>query len=324
MEYRLLTGTGMTVSRFCLGTMMLGGRVNEEDGCEIIKYAYDNGVNFIDTADAYADGRSETIIGKAIKGIRNKIILASKVGYNEVKGCDPNDIGLSRRHIMDALEGSLKRLGTDHLDIYYIHRPIYDNPIDETLDAMYTIVRSGKARYIGVSNQASWQVCEAVWHSRLKNGVQPSVSENLYNMISRSADAELVPFLKTYNIGMVVYNPIAGGLLTGKHKFGAPTPNTRFDGNKMYIDRYWQKDNFTALEKLKAIADESGMPLVEMAIRWCYSQSHVDAIISGMTKLEQLKQNIVFADGKYLDENVLEACDDVWHELKGTVAQYNR
>lgn len=324
MEYRILTGTGLYVSPLCLGTMTFGDQVDEKSACEIIDFAVDQGINFIDTADAYSHGECETIIGKAVKGKRDKVILATKVGYPVQAERGVNDVGLSRKYILKAVEDSLKRLDTDYIDLYFMHRPVYDNPVEETLDTLSTLVRSGKVRYIGVSNQAAWQICEEIWRSSARNYIAPAVTQNGYNMISRGVEQELVPFLKQYKVGFVIYNPIAGGLLSGKHKFGAPTPNTRFDGNKMYIDRYWQEDNFKAIERLTAIAESGGMNLLELALRWCISQKHVDSMLLGTSKLEQLCQNIQLVGRGALDASILEACDGVWKTLAGNRYQYNR
>ena len=198
MEQRILPGTGITVSRACVGTMMFGARMDEKDSIDTVQYAYDAGINFFDTANVYAQGRSEEIVGKAIKPIRDKVVLATKVGYEIFPNSHPNESGLSRRHIMKAVEDSLRRLDTDYIDIYYMHRPIFDTPIEETLDTFSTLVRSGKVRYIGVSNMAAWQVCESIWCSRKLGGIAPVVSQNLYNMLTRNLEPELKPFLEDY------------------------------------------------------------------------------------------------------------------------------
>ena len=333
METRILTGTGITVSRMCLGAMTFGGQVNEADSIKITDYAFNNGVNFIDTANTYNSGISEMIVGKAIKPFREKIILATKCGYGTIVNDDydwakpnvsPNEQNLSRKNIIRAVDESLKRLDTDYIDIMYFHRPIYHNTIDESLDTMYNIIRSGKVRYFGVCNHASWQICEEIWYSRTHNGFPPVVAQNLYNVITRSADGELVPFLKEYKTGFVVFNPIAGGLLSGKHKFENPEKDSRFDSNKYYQDRYWNKENFEAIESLSEIASKSNMSLLELSIRWVASQDHVDSILMGMSKLDQLKENISLLHKGKLEQSILDECDKVWLRLRGNHAKHNR
>lgn len=326
MEQRILPGTGITVSRACVGTMMFGARMDEKDSIDTVQYAYDAGINFFDTANVYAQSRSEEIVGKAIKPIRDKVILATKVGYEIFPNSHPNESGLSRRHIMKAVEDSLRRLDTDYIDIYYMHRPIFDTPIEETLDTFSTLVRSGKVRYIGVSNMAAWQVCESIWCSRKLGGIAPVVSQNLYNMLTRNLEPELKPFLEEYRVGLVIYNPIGGGLLSGKHTFDKAQKNTRFDGNKQYTDRYWYKENFDAIEKFKKIAEENGMSLVELALRWCASQDHVDSVLLGMSSCEQFKGNLAMFEKGALAPEILDACNDVWISLAGNplMGRYNR
>lgn len=325
MEHKKLTGTGIYVTPLCLGTMTFANPVSEKDACEMVDYAISEGINFIDTADVYSAGESEKYVGKAIKGRRDKVVLATKVGYPLRPGeDDPNDNGLSRRHILKSIDESLLRLGTDYLDIYYMHCPIYSNPMEETLDALSSVVRSGKARYIGVSNQAAWQICKEAMYCGQHALVPPVLTQNTYNIITRGIEQELVPFAGEFGIGMVVYNPLAGGLLSGKHKFGAPTPNTRFDGNKMYLDRFWNEENFKAMNRLTEIAEEAGISLLELSLRWVATQTHVDSILTGATRLEQLKQNIELVRRGPLTDDILVLCDEVWEVVSGKRPKYNR
>lgn len=321
MEYRILTGTGMTVSRIALGTLAFGGQVGEQDAVNIVNHAIDNGVTYIDTANSYFNGVSETYVGKALKGKRDKVILASKVGNS---GSIPNQTGLSRRHIINALENSLKNLNTDYLDIYYMHKPDYVTPLEETLETMTTIVKSGKVRYIGLSNFSSWQTLETLWISDKRNGIAPSFTQNVYNMLTRGIEQELVPCLKKYKIGLAIYNPIAGGLLTGKHSPGIPAEGTRFNVNKTYMERYWTEENFAALARLEKIAAEAGITMLELAMRWCASMPFVDSIIAGVTKVAQLQQNIESIDAGKLSDDILKACNEVWKSVAGSRFIYNR
>jgi len=321
MEYAKLTGTGLTVSNLCLGTMMFGAQTSEKDSIEIIRYALDAGINFIDTADQYNAGKSEIATGKGLKGDRDKVILATKV-FNPTGGI--NDKGLNRRHIIEGVERSLKNLDTDYIDLYYMHAPDYNTPIEESVEAMSNLVRSGKVRYVAVSNYASWQVCDLLWVADKRNYIAPVVTQNVLNLLTRGVEAELVPFIKAHNIGMVVYNPIAAGLLTGKHSRDKVTENTRFSLNTAYYDRYWTHENFDAVEKLTEIAKSGGFSLLELAMKWCVQRDYVDSVITGVSRLEQLEQNIASVQGAKLSDEILAKCDEVWVSLSGRRFKYNR
>jgi len=322
MNYKYLTGTGLKVSKLCLGTMTFGGQVNEADAIRMTHYALDQGINFIDTANSYTGGKSEELVGKAIKECRDKVILATKVGFPTGQG--PNESGLSRKNVAEQLEKSLKRLGTDYIDIYYMHLSDVNTPIDEILDTFTTIVRSGKARYIGVSNNAAWQVCQMLWESDRHNFVAPGVCEMVYNMITRGIEQEFIPFAKRNKKGIVVYNPLAGGMLTGNHKRGMPAEDSRFALHKGYITRYWLEENFEAVDTISSIADEAQINMVDLAMRWCISQDHVDSIIIGFSKEEQLEQNLKSIETGKLPDDILKACDDVWKQVSGNRFSYSR
>ncbi len=322
MKYNNLPGTSLKVSGLSLGTMMFGGQTNEADSLSIMDYAYEQGVNFWDTADAYNQGESERIVGKALKGRRDDIILATKV-FNQM-GQGMNNKGLSRRHIISAVDASLKRLDTDYIDVYYLHSPDYETKIEETLDTMTTLVRTGKIRYVGVSNYAAWQVADILAVCDKRGFTAPVISQNVYNAITRGVESEFVPFLKAHELGMAVYNPIAGGFLAGKHKPGKPAENTRFANNASYYKRYWSDENFDAVEKIAEIASQHNMSILQLAMKWCAGRSCVTSIISGVSKLEQIKQNIASLEGAALEDDVLEACDKVWDSLAGGRFAYNR
>lgn len=322
MRYNNLPGTSLTVSALSLGTMMFGGQTNEADSLAIMNYAYEHGVNFWDTANVYNQGDSERIVGKALKGRRDDIILATKVNGQMGKG--RNDKGLSRRNIIAAVEASLKRLDTDYIDLYYLHAPDYQTRIEESLETMSGLVAAGKIRYVGVSNFAAWQIADILAVCDKRGYVAPAVTQNVYNAITRGVETELIPFLQAHAMGMVVYNPIAGGLLAGKHKPGKPTENTRFANSEMYYKRYWSDANFAAIEKLMDIAAQHGMSILQLAMQWCLGRACVTSIISGVSKLEQIEQNIASLEGAALDAEVLEACDAVWRSLAGSSFGYNR
>jgi aryl-alcohol dehydrogenase-like predicted oxidoreductase len=249
--------------------------------------------------------------------------MASKVRGK--MGGAPDEIGLSRTAIRKAIDASLTRLGTDYLDLYYLHMPDYDTPIEETLETMEELVRAGKLRFPAVSNYAAWQVAEILWICE-KRGYHPYfISQPMYNLIARGIEDEYLPFCQRFGVAVVPYNPLAGGLLTGKHsRQGGPTPGTRFDGNKMYQARYWLDDDFAAVEELRSIAAEAGKTLVELALQWLLTQPAVDSIILGASRLEQLQENLKAAESARLDKSVLERCDAVWKRLRGVTPQYNR
>ena len=322
MQYNNLPGTSLKVSALSLGTMMFGGQTNEADSLAIMDYAFDQGVNFFDTANVYNQGESERIVGKGVKGRRNEIFLATKV--NGQMGNNLFDKGLSRRNIVAAVEASLKRLDTDYIDLYYMHAPDYETEIEESLATMTTLVQQGKIRYVGVSNFAARQIADMLAVCDKRGYVAPVITQNVYNAITRGVETELVPFMVKHKLGMAVYNPIAGGLLAGKHKPGKPAEDTRFANNQMYYDRYWSDENFVAVEKLMAIAQEYGMSIVQLAMKWCASRPGVISIISGVSKFSQIEQNIASLAGDPLHADVLAACDEVWRTLAGIRFGYNR
>ena len=323
MEYRTLAHTDLKVSRVSFGTMTFGAQTDEATAVRMIDRCLEAGVNFIDTANIYNQGRSETILGKALAGRRAKVILATKVRGKMESA--PDETGLSGAAIRKALDSSLRRLQTDYVDLYYLHQPDYDVPIEETLAALDELVRAGKVRYPAVSNYAAWQVAEIHWICEKKGYKPPHISQPMYNLIARGIEEEYLPFCRRFGVAVVPYNPLAGGLLTGKHaRESGPIQGTRFDGNLMYQDRYWHADDFTAVEELKTIAREVGKSLVELAFQWLLSQPIVDSIILGASRLEQLEENLKACEAGPLDAAVLERCDAVWKRLRGVTPKYNR
>ena len=322
MKYNNLNQTSLKVSSLCLGTMMFGGQTSETESLSIMDYAFEHGINFFDTANVYNQGESERIVGKGLIGRRNDIILATKV--HGQMGKNPNDSGLSRRNIVASVDASLKRLNTDYIDIYYMHAPDYQTSLEESLETMSSLVKAGKIRYIGVSNYAAWQIADILWTCDKRNYIPPVITQNVYNPITRGVETELIPFINVHNIGMAIYNPIAGGLLAGKHKPGIPAENTRFSNNKAYFDRYWSDENFMAVENLTKVADEYRMSILQLAMKWCMAQKSVTSIITGVSRLSQLEQNITSVEGEPLDNKILKQCDEIWNSLAGTRFGYNR
>ena len=322
MEYTLLKGTGLKVSRFCLGTMTFGDQTNEADAIRIVDYALDQGVNFFDTADTYTGGQSELILGKALEGKRENAVIATKV--TNPRGPLPNQSGQGRKHIIEDLEISLRALRTDYVDLYYLHHPDPDTPMEEVIETMSDLVRSGKIRYYGLSNYATWQFCSFIHTAKEMHAVAPVVTESVYNLITRGIDDEMVPFLKEYRRGLTVFNPIAAGLLTGKHTRGKPAEGSRFAINYGYEKRYFNDKNMDAVEALTAIAAENGMSILEFSLQWLLNQPVVDSIIVGASKYDHVVQNIGFAsEKKELSAEALAKCDEVWNTLKGQYFSYH-
>ena len=322
MLYNRLKRTNLRVSELCLGTMTFGGQVCEKESFAIMDCANDNGINFWDTANSYNCGESERIVGQALKGRRDSIILATKV-------CNPtgngiNDHGLSRRQIFAAVDESLRRLATDYIDIYYLHAPDYETHIDETMDAMNDLIHIGKIRYIGVSNIPAWLIADILAICDKRGYVAPVITQNVYNTITRGIEDELVPFIKAHDLSLAVFNPLAGGLLTGKHNPDKPAKNTRFFNNPGYCSRYWLQENFAAVDKMKETAQRHDMSLTQMSLKWCISRPHVTSVITGASHLDQLKENLSFVDGNPLPDEILKTCDEVWDSLCGSRFSYHR
>ena len=325
MERIRLGGTGLKVSPLAFGTMTLGDPVAEDTSLELLDFVVDQGINFIDTANGYNAGLSEEIIGKWMKarGNRERIVLATKVRY--AVGGDPDTAGSTPKVILREVENSLRRLNTDYIDIYYLHQPDDNTPIEITWRALESLVSSGKIRYIGVSNFAAWQVVEAVNLARNRGWTPPTVTQALHNAISRAAETELLPMTRAYDIGTCMYNPLAGGLLTGKYKAGKEAgSDTRFAANEMYRKRYWNDPQRTAADQFSRIAAQRGRTSAELALRYMLDHPNVDVTLFGATRREQVEQNLAAVTSSPLSTEELNLCDEIWAELHGPVPQYNR
>jgi len=302
--------------------MTFGSQVDEAAAIRIVDKCLDLGVNFFDTANVYNNGASEAIVGKALKGRREKLVLASKVRGKMGDGADQS--GLSRAAIARGIEDSLRRLQTDYLDLYYLHQPDYAVPIDESLEAMDRLVKQGKVRYPASSNYSGWQVCQMQWIAG-KNGYQPAaVTQPMYNLLARGIEQEYLPMCKEFGVSTVVYNPLAGGMLTGKQKRDAPLPGTRFDGNQMYLGRYWHDQDFDAVGELLDIARKAGRSPVSLALNWLLHHTATDCVILGASKLEQLEENLKAMEDGPLSADTVSASDQVWEKIRGVSPQYNR
>jgi len=287
MEYRRLGNSGLQVSAIGLGTNNFGRRVDAAGTARVLDQALEDGVTFIDTANVYSQGMSETYIGQAIKGKRDQYIIATK--FSNKMGDGPNLSGNSRQHILSEVENSLRRLGTDYIDLYQVHRTDPNTPIEETLHALNLLVAQGKVRYIGCSNFAAWQVCEGVWTAQHKGYVSFSTVQPHYNIFNRSAETELVPFCKKYGIGILPYFPLANGFLTGKYRRGQPAPEgTRLSENDrgMFTDA-----NFDKLEALDRFAQERGHTILDLAFAYLLANAVVSSVIAGATRPEQVTAN---------------------------------
>jgi 1-deoxyxylulose-5-phosphate synthase len=302
--------------------MTFGSQVDESQAIRIVDRCLDLGVNFFDTANVYNQGASEVIVGKALKGRRDKLVLASKVRGKMGDASDQN--GLSRAAIERGIEDSLRRLQTSYLDLYYLHQPDYAVPIDESLEAMERLVKQGKVRYPASSNYSGWQVCQMQWIAA-KNGYKPAtVTQPMYNLLARGIEQEYLPMCKEFGVSTVVYNPLAGGMLTGKQKRDAPLPGTRFDGNQMYLGRYWNEQDFDAVAALLDIARAAGRSPVSLALNWLLHHTATDCVILGASKLEQLEENLKAMEDGPLSADTVSACDQVWSKIRGVSPQYNR
>ena len=298
MEFRPLGKSGLQVSVVGLGCNNFGMRTDAEGTRAVVAKALDEGVNLFDTADVYGGrGKSEELLAKALGNRRKDIIVATKFG--SPMGDAPHMRGGSRRHIMDAVDDSLKRLGTDYIDLYQIHFPDPSTPEEETLETLDSLVRSGKVRYLGNSNYAGWQVAEASWISKSHGWAAYISAQNQYNLLDRRVERELVPACEHYGLGILPYFPLASGFLTGKYKRGAdPAKDTRLGMMRQMADRVLNDENFDKLEKLDSFAKSHGHSMVELATSWLACQPQVSSVISGATRPEQVTENVKAAGWK--------------------------
>ena len=298
MEYVRFGNTGMVVSKICLGCMTYGQptdrwpwALNEEQSRPFIQKALELGINFFDTADVYTAGASEEVVGRALKDFasRDEVVLATKV-FNPM-GPGPNDKGLSRKHIMSAIDASLKRLGTDYVDLYQIHRWDYDTPIEETMEALHDVVKAGKARYIGASSMFSWQFAQAQYIADLNNWTRFVSMQPQYNLVYREEEREMLPFCKDQKIAVIPWSPLARGLLTGKRsKERNETERAKTDafGKSLYT----RDDDFAIADRVTQLADSRGIPATQVALAWLFSKPIVTAPIIGASKPGHLEDAV--------------------------------
>ncbi|MFP4346212.1 MAG: aldo/keto reductase [Anaerolineales bacterium] len=304
MHYRQLGKSGVRVSAVGLGTNQFGGKVDQEGVRSIVDAALEMGVNFIDTANTYQDGRSESTLGIALEGRWDRVVLATKFSHRTGEG--PNDRGASRYQMMRAVEESLRRLGREHIDLYQVHDWDETTPIEETLRGLDDLVSQGKVRYIGASNFAAWQLARANLLAEVRGWAPFVTIQPHYHMLERGLEEEMLPYCAAYEVGILPYFPLAGGFLTGKYERGAGAPPGSRGEASSYVQRYMTGANYTRVEKLEAWAQERGHSMVELAHAWLLAHPEVSSVISGATKPEQIRENAGSADWLLTEEELAE------------------
>ncbi|HZC06883.1 MAG TPA: aldo/keto reductase [Ktedonobacterales bacterium] len=308
MEYRRLGASGLRVSVIGLGGNTFGRYVDERGTAEIVAAAFDAGINFFDTADVYGAGVSERYLGAALRGQRERALIATKVGMR--MGSGPNESGSSRKHIFSGVHESLKRLDTDYIDLLQIHAFDPETPLEETLDALNDLVRAGSVRYIGCSNYDAWRLAQALWISDKHHWAAFVSTQPEYNLLSREIERELIPACLEFGVGVIPYFPLAAGVLTGKYQPGQPAPeNTRGHNNPNFAARLNRADLETA-QRLDAWARERDHTVAELALAWLAAQPSVATVISGVRSAEQVAANARSGEWK-LSAGDLEAIEDI-------------
>ncbi|KAK1177649.1 aldo/keto reductase [Streptomyces sp. NBS 14/10] len=320
-----LPGVPVPLSRLVLGTMTFGDTVDRAGAAAMLDAALDAGVTGVDTANAYAGGVTETILAELLPGRRDRIVLATKAGMPHPDHGDHSP--LSARGLRAALEGSLRRLNTDHVDLFYLHQPDRSAPLEETLGTVAEFVAEGKVLALGVSNYAAWQIAE-VGHTAERVGApRPVVAQQLYNLLARRVEEEYLEYAATSGVRTMVYNPLGGGLLTGRHVFAETPESGRFGDSRlaeMYRQRYWDPRLFEAVQDLARIAEGADLGLVELSLRWLLGRDGVDALLLGGSRVEHLLANVAAAQAGPLPADVVAACDEVGARLRGPMPAYNR
>jgi 1-deoxyxylulose-5-phosphate synthase len=324
MQFAKFSRTGIQVSRLCLGTGTFGKQTDEKTSHAILDRAAEAGINFIDTADGYPmggelelAGRTEEIVGRWLKGKRNRFIIATKAAMP--MGPSSWDQGSSRKHLLDAIDGSLRRLGTEYVDLYQLHFDDPATPLEESLEVLDTIVRSGKARYVGVSNFLAYRLARAVFRAETLRLTRPVSLQPRYSLLFRQIERELLPLALEENIAVIPYNPLAGGLLTGKYRLNQKPAEGRFSSEvgkfgAIYQDRYWHDREFATIEKLQAIAREAAQPLIKLSIAWTLAHPAITSAIIGASRVEQLADT--------LDASDLEISTELKEKLDEATVEY--
>ncbi|WP_104081275.1 aldo/keto reductase [Cryobacterium sp. Y11] len=320
-----VVGIGLPISHVALGTMTFGDTVDAALAASLVDAALDAGITVIDTANVYAGGASEEILASLLPKRRESVLLASKAGM-------PNpDVGehspLSDAGLRLSVNGSLRRLGVERIDLFYLHQPDRTTPMEETMGAVAELVRQGTIGALGVSNFAAWQISELNHVADAIGTPRPVVAQQLYNLVARRIEEEYIEFAGATGLLTMVYNPLGGGLLTGSHRFADLPTEGRFGSSKlaeMYKQRYWDPQLFAAIDSLAKIADGAGITLIDLSLRWLMNRPGVGAILLGASRIEQLHFNILAAEKGPLAADVITACDAVGLTLRGPMANYNR
>jgi aryl-alcohol dehydrogenase-like predicted oxidoreductase len=322
MEYRSLGRSGVKVSPLCLGTMMFADRTDAAEAGRIVAAARQSGVNFVDTADVYSKGESEKMLGKLIAADRHYWVLATKVA--NPMGDDPNCRGTGRKWILRAIDESLARLGTDYVDVYYLHRDIEDTPLEETIQALADVIRAGKARHFGVSNFRGWRIAEVMRTCRELGAPPPVVCQPYYNAMNRQPEVEVLPACRYHGIGVAPYSPLARGVLVGKYKPGEkPAADTRAGRNdKRIMQTEFRAESLDIAQKLKAQAEKKGMTAGQFAFNWVLANTIVTSVIAGPRTLEQWNE-YVGALGKKWDAEDEALVDSLVHPGHPSTPGYN-
>lgn len=305
MKYRNLGKTGVKVSAVGIGTNRFGSDKNPQSEVNrIIDQALDLGINHLDTANAYQNGNSEIVLGNALKGKRDRFFLATKFFFPTGEGI--NDRGASRYHIFNAVDASLKRLQSDHIDLYYVHRWDVETPIEETMRTLDNLIQMGKVRYLGASNFAAWQLAKSNLLADFKGWSAFAAVQSHYHMFERDLEKEVIPFCQSEKVALIPYFPLAGGFLTGKYQKGKPAPAGSRGESSEYVQKYMTDTNYAILDKLIIFAKDHGHEMNELAIAWLLGQPQVASVISGATSLEHVKQNATASDWELKKEELEE------------------
>ncbi len=318
-------GLATPLSTTVLGTMTFGDTVAADDAGRMLDVALDAGVTGIDTANGYAGGASEEILGELLPMRRDRVVLATKAGIPHPDAGD--NAPLSAAGLRASLEGSLSRLGTDHVDLLYLHQPDRATPLPETLATVADLVSQGKVAALGVSNYAAWQISELNHVADDVGAPRPVVAQQLYNLLARRIEEEYVEFASSHDLVTMAYNPLAGGLLTGRYSYERDPASGRFADARtaeMYRKRYWDPALFEAVSALSRVADDAGLSLIELSMRWLLSRPATGALLLGGSRVEQLRANLAAVTAGPLDASTVDACDEVGESLRGPMPAYNR
>ena len=320
---RTIAGTDLTVGRIVLGTMTFGTQLDDAGSERAIHRARELGITMFDSANSYGAGRSEEILGRVVKPFRDEVQVVTKVGsYRSSESEGPR---LDRTSILRNCDASLARLGLEHIDLYYLHMPDPHTPMAESLAACQELVEAGKIRHLAFSNYAAWQMADAIHLAEANGWPRLRAAQPMYNLLSRRLEEEYVACTQHYGIANLVYNPLAGGLLTGKHRADhAPAEGTRFSQRQNYVERYWNQAQFDAVQRLTEVAAAADLTLIELSLRWLLSRDHVHGVILGVSSLAHLESNVSAAEGPAPDADTLAAVDEVWAGLRGAAPAYNR